>query len=1420
MNKSKKLAKRILSILFCMTLVLSGLMVPVKRVQAETIKQLGTAMITDPMVPNKNSTAWIGNYVYFGKYNSQLIKYRVLDANTTDYSADGKTQTMLLDCDRILYTTKFDEDGKSNATGKYANDWSVSDIKTSLNGADFLEKEGVLTDAEKDAIAESTVGSHALTTDGTTGRAVTEQNLEVYENYVALVGDKVFILDVEDVCNEAYGYTRGIYWDILGDYYYGRQAREKKDLSNQAGDYWLRSAQDKINAGSVSDTSTIGQWSVNYTDLGVSPAFNLDQASVLLSSVVEETNSNGGTSYKLTLIDSDMTIVPKDVTKNGSTITIPYTINGSNKANATKVSVLVLDKKYTAGNTNQAKILDYQKVTTYVAANSATYTIPAFLSGKQAGSDYYIYVLAEDVNGDRETDYASEPVELHLWETPTVKGMNFGTKGIVDPAVPNSTSDAWKGCYVYLGNYDNSSVKYRVLDANTTEYSADGVTQTMLLDCDSVLYSASFDGESPYSPVWKDSPIYHSLNGNGFLDNEGVFTETEKNAIAASTVGSHALTIDSETGVNVTTGIMNSFINYVALNGEKIFLLDVEDVSNGAYGYSMTSGDCTNRKKAGDTAAVWWLRSVYNGGWSDVGDISSSGSIYYGGVDNDSIGVSPALNLKLTSVFFSSASTVSKSAAITSKSTKIGITTNTDWKLTLKDSGKAVTLTEDRNITQASDGTITVPYTYMDNAVADTEKVNQISVMITDVAYENDSAEILYYGALSDIRNTAGETSTVTESTTGTGTFTLPSDLTGTMGEDYHIYLLPEHVSEGTGTDYAGEPLEITTILNVVGTIEVPEIERPTPEQPFVRTISISSTGTLETATVLWKKDDEEVAGNVDWKTTYKAYVTLTPVDGYTFMDATGQVARITVNGKQGDSEAVTWHEDGTITVYFLEYTTATRKIESVVAPQIPEQFANYYIADDVLSSKELGATAKITLQGTLQPNPIDMKVKWQVVDEAGNIAIYDETPSAYNTFKWTITPSEYAQYDVNDIVMEGTVTIQNKRYVPGIITRPTVADRTYHPKKSLVDSDIMGGEVKDQNGNIIVGNWSWKEQNVVPSVDKKAYEVVFTPTDIEHYEPITEMVIVNVAKATPVIVLNPTASDITCGSTLQASVLSGGKVQLSETDTIEVVGSFNWKDSTVKPLAKDSGITEYAVVFTPIDVVNYNTVETKVTVILTTPVVGVTAVSDDGTATYKITKSDSEESSVTYVAPTNKKATTVTIPATVKINGLTYKVTIIEKNAFKKNKYIKSVTIGQNIKTIGTNAFYNCIKLRTVKFGKNVFTIGDKAFYKCTALTKISIPSKVKTIGKSAFYGCKKVKSITIGKSVSKIGAKAFYGCSKVKTLTIKSTKLTTKKIGKKAFSKMQKSMKVKIPKKKYNAYKSMLIKRGVNKKAKFKKN
>lgn len=89
-----------------------------------------------------------------------------------------------------------------------------------------------------------------------------------------------------------------------------------------------------------------------------------------------------------------------------------------------------------------------------------------------------------------------------------------------------------------------------------------------------------------------------------------------------------------------------------------------------------------------------------------------------------------------------------------------------------------------------------------------------------------------------------------------------------------------------------------------------------------------------------------------------------------------------------------------------------------------------------------------------------------------------------------------------------------------------------------------------------------------------------------------------------------------------------------------------------------------------------------------------------------------------------NKK--NVKIPATVTINGVKVKVTSIEKNAFKKAKKLKKVTIGANITTIGKKAFAGCKKLKkvTVK-SKKLTKVGKKAFKGINKKAVIKVPKK-----------------------------------------------------------------------------------------------
>lgn len=201
---------------------------------------------------------------------------------------------------------------------------------------------------------------------------------------------------------------------------------------------------------------------------------------------------------------------------------------------------------------------------------------------------------------------------------------------------------------------------------------------------------------------------------------------------------------------------------------------------------------------------------------------------------------------------------------------------------------------------------------------------------------------------------------------------------------------------------------------------------------------------------------------------------------------------------------------------------------------------------------------------------------------------------------------------------------------------------------------------------------------------------------------------------------------------------------------------------------------------------------------------------------TGKVTVTSGE---VAYTKSTNAGATTLTIPSTVKINGITYKVTSIAANAFANNKKLTKVTMGSYVKTIGSKAFYKCTKLKTVKIGKSVTTIGASAFCGCTKLDTVSMGAKVTTISDNAFYKCTALKAITIPATVSKIGKQAFYGCKKLKTITIKTTKLSGSKVGSRAFTGIYSKATVKVPKSKYEAYKKLLKARGLGAKAVIKK-
>lgn len=89
-------------------------------------------------------------------------------------------------------------------------------------------------------------------------------------------------------------------------------------------------------------------------------------------------------------------------------------------------------------------------------------------------------------------------------------------------------------------------------------------------------------------------------------------------------------------------------------------------------------------------------------------------------------------------------------------------------------------------------------------------------------------------------------------------------------------------------------------------------------------------------------------------------------------------------------------------------------------------------------------------------------------------------------------------------------------------------------------------------------------------------------------------------------------------------------------------------------------------------------------------------------------------------------KAKKVSIPATVKVGGVSYSIVEIANNAFKNDKKLTSVVIGKNISKIGKQAFYGCKKLKTITIQSKKLTnkrVGSKAFGKIYSKATIKIP-------------------------------------------------------------------------------------------------
>ena len=549
-----------------------------------------------------------------------------------------------------------------------------------------------------------------------------------------------------------------------------------------------------------------------------------------------------------------------------------------------------------------------------------------------------------------------------------------------------------------------------------------------------------------------------------------------------------------------------------------------------------------------------------------------------------------------------------------------------------------------------------------------------------------------------------------------------------------------------------------------------------------------------------------------------------------------GKTAIITVTASMENYENVEY----TLTISSID----KKAVEIKSGNSVSVDGSNVLIYGEKISKLTLGNTVFVEA-GT--DNVIEGILSWSNPDEI---------PAAGTTQAgWVFKPADSTYY----AELTGTAAITVAKATPIVVTVPTVAERGYNPDAALTGSDITGGSVTGADGNSLAGTWSFTGTNIIPTVNNKGYQAVFTPDDTSNYNTVTRTITVTVNKAAKAPNM-PEAAMAPAHSTKKV-----GDITLPD--------GWSWQEADKDTVLADGVAVTANAIYTGADKGNYETESVSITITrrecdhthteirnqreatcTQTGYAGDTYCTDcdklmstgkelaalghdykatvtkqpttteEGVRTYTCTRcSSSYTESIAKLTspspqptatPSGKPETPSPQPKGTNLKddtGAAYKVT----SANGKTPAVQYIAPKSGVKGTVTVPLEVTIDGVTYK----VTSIAGNAFKGTKKIKKIVIGSNITSIGKNAFAGCTSLTSITIGKNVTKIGKNAFTGCKKLKSIIIKTKKLTTKTVKKGAFNGISKKVVVKVPKSKYKTYKKLLPAKGLKKAAKIRK-
>ena len=250
------------------------------------------------------------------------------------------------------------------------------------------------------------------------------------------------------------------------------------------------------------------------------------------------------------------------------------------------------------------------------------------------------------------------------------KAIQLGTSGISGYDSTNSSYD-----YIHFGTWNNSTVKWRVLDTKTNMPNVREEDGFFLLS-DALLGTGEyggveFDYTTPYFNDWKGSRAQDWCND--FYSRS--LSITEQKAVLATSKSDALYGMYYAASDNI-------------LDGDKVFFLSAEEAENAAYGFTDDNARIANY---GDSAYVWWLRSPRKMNPDSAGTVNEKGAVIGEWVGQTNA-ARPAFNLKPDSVLLVSAAVGGKGTA--DGMFKIPEYSGDEWKLTLLDDTRTFRVTE------------------------------------------------------------------------------------------------------------------------------------------------------------------------------------------------------------------------------------------------------------------------------------------------------------------------------------------------------------------------------------------------------------------------------------------------------------------------------------------------------------------------------------------------------------------------------------------------------------------------------------------------------------------------------------------------------------------------------------------------------